>query len=127
MKHNSDPGPIEKGPSDRFTGDVWLWPSVGQTTHADIRNVMFTPGSRSAWHCHPDGQVLHVTNGLGLVQNRGESPRVVRAGDTISCEPGEWHWHGALPDSFMSHIAVTDGPAVWGDQVTADEAGADRD
>ncbi|KAB2813233.1 hypothetical protein F9L07_16315 [Pimelobacter simplex] len=79
MKHNSDPGPIEKGPSDRFTGDVWLWPSVGQTTHADIRNVMFTPGSRSAWHCHPDGQVLHVTNGLGLVQNRGESP--------VSCAP----------------------------------------
>jgi quercetin dioxygenase-like cupin family protein len=115
---NSDPGDATRGPAEKFTGDVWLWPQIGTTTHTDVRNVLFTPGSRSAWHRHPGGQVLHVTEGVGLVRTRGGEVRQIRAGDTVTCEPGEEHWHGAAPGTFMTHIAVTDGPADWHEHVT---------
>ena len=64
-------GNTAKGPADRFTGDVWMWPRTGATEHTEVRVVLFTPGARSAWHRHPAGQVLHVTEGAGLVQSRG--------------------------------------------------------
>jgi quercetin dioxygenase-like cupin family protein len=43
--------------------------------------------------------------------------------------PGEWHWHGAAPDRFMTHLAMWEGPAPdwgqpeteWGEHVTDDE------
>ena len=24
--------------------------------------------------------------------------------------PGEWHWHGAAPEHFMTHLAMWEGP-----------------
>lgn len=110
-----------KGPEDRFTGDVWLWPRIGATENTEVRNVLFTPGSHSAWHQHPGGQVLHVTEGVGLVQARGGEIEEIRAGDTVVTHPGEWHWHGAAPGTFMVHLAVTDGPTVWTEHLTEDE------
>ena len=121
MNITRNPGEISHGPAERFTGDVWLWPRIGTTEHTEVRNVLFTPGARSAWHCHPEGQVLHVTEGVGLVQARGDARQEIRAGDTVTTLPGEWHWHGAAPDAFMVHLAVTDGPADWGDHVTEAE------
>ncbi len=121
MEIGRKPSDATKGPEDRFTGDVWLWPQIGTTTHTDVRNVLFTPGSRSAWHRHPDGQVLHVTEGYGLVQTRGGEREEIRAGDTVTTAPGEVHWHGATPGAFMTHIAVTDGPTEWAEHVTDDE------
>jgi len=113
MEIRSNPGDVTKGPEERFTGDVWLWPRIGVTQHTEVRNVLFTPGARSAWHRHPGGQVLHVTAGAGLVQARDGDRREIRAGDTVICLPGEEHWHGALPGAFMTHIAVTDGATEW--------------
>jgi quercetin dioxygenase-like cupin family protein len=110
-----------KGPADRFTGDVWMWPRIGATEHTEVRVVLFTPGARSAWHRHPAGQVLHITEGAGLVQSRGGVREEVRAGDTVTTAPGEWHWHGAALSTFMVHLAVTDGTTEWAEQVTDDE------
>jgi quercetin dioxygenase-like cupin family protein len=47
----------------------------------------------------------------------------MRPGETVETPPGVWHWHGALRDSFMSHLAlsVAGGKVEWGEQVTDDE------
>ena len=120
--------PTAKGPGDWFTGDVYIdviIPQDGRTT-ARAASVHFTPGARTAWHKHCHGQTLHVTEGVGLTQVRGGDVVVIRRGDTIWCSPDEWHWHGAAPDHFMTHLALwqgldpdLDGPeTTWGDHVT---------
>ena len=116
------------GPSEWFTGSVFLdtvaAPSDGSRLNAS--SVHFTPGARTAWHTHPNGQTIWVTEGAGLCQRRGGPVEAIRPGDRIFFEPGEEHWHGAAPSRFMTHIAMLevgdDGtPAVWGDHVTDDE------
>jgi quercetin dioxygenase-like cupin family protein len=124
--------PDTKTPSaDWFTGDVWVDDIATPPAPAAVRvvSVHFAPGARTAWHTHPLGQVLHVTEGQGLVQRRGAPPEVVRAGDTVEFDPGEDHWHGAAPGRFMAHLALNevdaDHPiADWGDKVTDDEYAA---
>lgn len=108
-------------PAGRFAGDAWMWPRIGATEHTEVRVVLFTPGARSAWHRHPAGQVLHVTEGAGLVQSRGGVREEVQAGDTVTTAPGEWHWHAAAHGTFMVHLAVTDSTTEWAGQVTDDE------
>jgi len=114
-------GDATRAPADRFAGDVWMWPRLGATQHTEVRVVLFTPGARSAWHRHPGGQVLHVTEGQGLVQSRGGEREEIRVGDTVSSAPGEWHWHGAAPGAFMVHLAVSDGATDWAEHVTDEE------
>ncbi len=89
----------------------------------------FTPGARTAWHSHPNGQTLYVTEGVGLVARHGSAPREIRTGDRVFFEPGEDHWHGATPKRFMTHISMLDvddngNSAIWGDHVTDDEYAA---
>ena len=122
--------PTTKGTADRFIGDVWIDRLAGGEPSSRLRvNVVrFAPGARNAWHAHAVGQTLHVTEGVGRVQARGGEVVEVRAGDTIYTPPGEWHWHGAAPDRFMSHLAMwevpADGPEVeFGDHVTDEEYG----
>ena len=67
------------------------------------------PGTR--WHSHAVGQTVHVTEGVGRIQARGGEVLEIRAGDTIYTPPGEWHWHGAAPDRFMTHLAIFEAPA----------------
>ena len=116
------------GPADWFTGAVYIdtvaTPAAPSRTAAAI--VHFTPGARTAWHTHPLGQTIFVTEGVGLCQRRGGSIEVIRPGDRVFFEPGEDHWHGAVPDRFMTHIAIHEadesGSAVtWGEHVTDDE------
>jgi len=112
--------PTAKGPADWFTGDVWLDAVVqpdGQST-LNVTAVHFPPGARTAWHSHEGGQTLYVTEGEGRVQSRGEGVWAIRPGDIVRTPSGEWHWHGAAPDHFMSHLSLTEGPASWGDHVT---------
>jgi quercetin dioxygenase-like cupin family protein len=71
-----------------------------------VDSVHFAPGARTVWHRHPLGQVLHVVQGAGLVQCRGGAVESIRVGDSVRIAPGEWHWHGAAPTSFMTHLAV---------------------
>ncbi len=91
-----------------------------------VLSVHFAPGSRTAWHRHPFGQILHVTEGEGLVQSRGSGPEAIRAGDTVQAGAGEWHWHGAGPGTFMTHLAVQEADedgrtSEFGEHVTDDE------
>ena len=109
-----------KGPAEWFTGDVWLDP-VAQAeapSRLAVNSVHFTPGARTAWHVHSNRQVLYVTEGEGLVQSRGEAVVTIRPGDTVHTPAEEWHWHGATPDRFMTHLSITEGDVEWGDHVT---------
>jgi quercetin dioxygenase-like cupin family protein len=119
------------GPSEWFTGAVYLdtvaSPSEGSRVTAS--NVHFTPGARTAWHTHPNGQTIYVLEGVGLAQRRGGPIEVIRAGDRVFFEPAEDHWHGAAPTRFMAHLAIVqvdeDGhPATWGAHVTDEEYAA---
>jgi quercetin dioxygenase-like cupin family protein len=118
-------------PSDWFTGRVFIDGITPAETDSRIRayRVHFTPGARTAWHAHPHGQVLHVTDGVGLVARRGGPVEEIRAGDTVRIDPGEDHWHGADATHFMTHLALheagEDGSdASWGDQVSEEEYGS---
>jgi quercetin dioxygenase-like cupin family protein len=119
------------GPGSWFTGSVFVdavaAPSNGSRLSAS--SVHFTPGARTHWHTHPNGQTIWVTEGVGLCQRRGGPIEVIRPGDRVFFEPGEDHWHGAAPIRFMTHIAMLDvggdgTPATWADPVTDDEYGA---
>lgn len=117
-----------QGPAENFTGTVWLDEVAVPPAPSRLRmfNVRFAPGARTAWHRHPHGQVLHVLDGEGLVQRRGGDAEAIRAGDTVWIEPGEWHWHGAAPRTFMTHLAVVeaaeDGTTIeWHTHVGEDE------
>jgi quercetin dioxygenase-like cupin family protein len=121
------------GPADWFTGNVYLdavaIPADGSRLTA--LSVHFTPGARTAWHTHPNGQTIFVTEGIGLCQRRGGPIEEIRSGDRVFFEPGEDHWHGAAPDRFMTHLAMLDvddegNTATWGDHVTDEEYRAAR-
>ncbi|MCC3294308.1 cupin domain-containing protein [Arthrobacter zhangbolii] len=118
--------PSTKGPANMFTGDVWfevLAAPRPSPSRMRVNWVHFAPGARTAWHSHAVGQTLHVTEGYGLIQSYGGLVVHMRPGDTVYTPPGEWHWHGAGPDSFMTHLAMWEAPPVgpeaeWGEQVT---------
>jgi quercetin dioxygenase-like cupin family protein len=119
------------GPSDWFTGAVYVdavaAPSNGSRLSAS--SVHFTPGARTAWHTHPNGQTIFVTEGVGLAQRRGGPIEVIRPGDRVFFEPAEVHWHGAAPTRFMTHLAMLEvddkgNNATWGDHVTDAEYAA---
>lgn len=67
--------------------------------------VHFRPGGRTRPHVHASGQLLHVTAGRGIIADE-LGRRVVEAGDVVATMPGEWHWHGAAPDTPMTHVTV---------------------
>ncbi|WP_290691338.1 MULTISPECIES: (R)-mandelonitrile lyase [unclassified Haematobacter] len=116
--------PSAVGPADWFTGKVRIDPLFNPTAPERVQgaHVTFDPGARTAWHTHPLGQTLIVTFGRGLVQREGGPVEEIRPGDVVWFAPGERHWHGAAPDTGMSHIAVQevkDGEVVtWMEQVT---------
>jgi quercetin dioxygenase-like cupin family protein len=120
----------QKGPENMFTGDVYFDEIAKgeEPSRVRVNAVHFTPGARTAWHCHAVGQTLHVTEGMGLIQARGGEVKVIRPGDTIYTPAGEWHWHGADPDHFMTHLAIWEAPAPdngpeseWGELVSEQE------
>ncbi len=116
-----------KGPEEWFTGTVRIDPLF--QTEAPARaagaNVTFEPGARTAWHTHPLGQTLIVTSGCGLVQREGGTIEKIYPGDVVWFPPGEKHWHGASPNTAMTHIAIQeylDGKAVyWMDKVSDEQ------
>lgn len=122
--------PSSKGPIENFSGSVRIDPlfqarEPGRTSGA---LVTFEPGARSAWHTHPLGQALIVTAGSGITQCWGEEPVRIRPGDVITCPPGKKHWHGAAPDTAMSHIAIQEAlngsPVEWLEKVSDEEYAA---
>jgi quercetin dioxygenase-like cupin family protein len=123
--------PTAKGPTQWFIGDVWfdVIARGEEPSRLRVNVVRFAPGARNAWHAHATGQTLHITEGHGLVQARGGEILEVHPGDTVVTPPGEWHWHGATPEHFMTHLAMWDalppdhpGPETqWGEHVTDEE------
>lgn len=116
------------GPGEWFTGAVYIdaVTSPSGTSRLSASMVRFTPGARTAWHTHPNGQHLYVTEGVGLVQRRDQPVEVIRPGDRVFFEPGEDHWHGAAPTRFMSHLSMVEfdeqgNGVTWGAHVTDDE------
>jgi quercetin dioxygenase-like cupin family protein len=134
MKITPNTSETAMGPSDWFTGAVYIdavaTPSGASRVSASC--VHFTPGARTAWHTHPNGQTIWVTEGVGLCQREGGPIEVIRAGDRVFFEPGENHWHGAAASRFMTHIAMhqaddSGSVVTWGEHVTDDEYGAAPD
>ncbi len=126
VKRNSDK--TADGPSDWFTGVVYIDTifTPSRPSRLQASSVHFTPGAHTAWHTHPNGQTIHVTEGVGLCQRRGGPIEVIRPGDTVFFEAGEDHWHGAAPDRFMTHISMLEvdehgTSATWGEHVTDEE------
>jgi len=116
------------GPSEWFTGAVYLdtVATPAGSSRLSATSVHFTPSARTAWHTHPNGQTIYVTEGVGLCQRRGGPIEVIRPGDRVFFEPGEEHWHGAAANHFMTHLAMLDvdeegASAAWGDHVTDEE------
>ena len=118
------------GPSEWFTGAVYVDTVATPSGPSRLQaSVHFTPGARTAWHTHPNGQTIYVTEGVGLAQRRGGSIEVICPGDRVFFEPGEDHWHGAAPNRFMTHLAMQEAddqgsPVTWGEHVSDEEYGA---
>ncbi|WP_296019269.1 cupin domain-containing protein [Agrobacterium cavarae] len=116
--------PSGKGPADYFTGTVRIDPLFNPHDAERVQGaqVTFEPGARTAWHTHPLGQTLIVTSGSGLVQREGGPIEKIAPGDVVWFAPEEKHWHGASPQTAMTHIAiqeVKDGKVVdWMEHVT---------
>lgn len=105
--------PWKQAPKDNFTGKVWIGPLSHATKEGlHALAVQFEPGARTDWHTHPDGQVLYVVNGAGVVQNEDGTSFEFSAGDVVYASPGERHWHGAKPNSPMAHLSLTTGGAT---------------
>ena len=101
--------PSIQGPADWFTGTVRIDPlflQANDPSRVTGASVTFEPSARTAWHSHPLGQTLIVTAGCGRVQREGGPIEEIRPGDAVWSPPGEKHWHGASPNTAMTHIAI---------------------
>ena len=91
------------GPADWFTGAVYLDQVAAPegSSRVSASNVHFTPGARTAWHTHPNGQTIYVTEGVGLAsaavgRSRSSAPATVcssspaRSTGTAPPRPGSW-------------------------------------
>jgi quercetin dioxygenase-like cupin family protein len=87
----------------------------------NINQVMFTPGARTYWHTHENGQFLRVMAGSGWICDKGGEPRRLNVGDIVWCSAGTTHWHGGDDGSFMMHLAVSHGKTEWHGEVSQEE------
>ncbi|MCC6320027.1 MAG: cupin domain-containing protein [Phycisphaerales bacterium] len=119
--------PVQPGPSEYFTGSVRVerFAEAKPPSRVSIASVTFEAGARTNWHTHPYGQHLVITSGVGWVQVEGGSVEEVRPGDVVWFPPHTHHWHGASPDSAMTHLAVQEaaegGPVDWKEPVSGEQ------
>jgi 4-carboxymuconolactone decarboxylase len=117
----------EKAPAENFTGTVYVQILAPKTENNNfsIASVTFEPSGRTNWHMHPAGQTLLVIEGKGLYQEKGKTIRTLNKGDVILCNPDIEHWHGASPESGMTHVVITnykgDSQVNWLKPVTDEE------
>jgi len=116
--------PSSAGPADYFTGTVRIDGGFQRPAPARVGGavVTFEPGARTAWHTHPLGQTLIVTAGVGWVQQWGQPRQQIRPGDSVWIAPGVKHWHRAIADVAMTHIAIAEAvdgsPVTWLEKVS---------
>jgi quercetin dioxygenase-like cupin family protein len=119
--------PSVKGPSDWFIGSVRVDALFQAPQPALVSGalVTFEPGARTAWHTHPLGQTLIVTSGCGWAQRESGPIEEIHPGNVVWFAPGEKHWHGATPNTAMTHIAIQekkDGKVVdWMEHVSDEQ------
>ena len=112
------------GPPEYFTGRVTITGQFQRPAPSRVGGALvhFDPGARTAWHRHPLGQTLIVTEGVGWTQVEGGQKVEFYAGDIMWCPPDRKHWHGATPTSSMTHIAIQEAlngaPVTWMEHVT---------
>lgn len=116
-------GEENTGFSQHFTGKSYLNGLVSQPI--PISNVTFEPGCRNNWHIHHGGgQILLCTAGRGYYQEWGKPAMELHPGDSVNIPAEVKHWHGAAPDSWFSHIAISvpseNGSCEWLEPVTDD-------
>jgi len=114
----------KEGNPEWFTGQTWatVLSEPGDPQGVRVLEVEFSPGSRSGWHSHPGGQVLHVLSGEGVVANREGQVLPMMTGDTVTAQPGELHWHGAAPDKTMQQMSITSrGATEWTGEAVGDD------
>ena len=115
------------GSPEYFTGRVRIEPIISAADPARVAaaNVTFEPGARTTWHTHPLGQTIIVTAGVGRAQRDGGPVEEIRPGDIVWFEPGEKHWHGAGPETAMTHIAIQEklngSPVDWLEPVSDED------
>ncbi|MGP3534345.1 cupin domain-containing protein [Microbacterium sp. RD1] len=117
------PHPVRNAPgkASQFTGSALGDSILPAADGVIINQVTFEPGARTHWHTHEHGQILFVVAGYGLICPDGEAPSRLAPGDWVWIPAGERHWHGAAPDSFLTHTAISLGTTSWSDEVTAEE------
>lgn len=117
----------DRAPAEYFTGTVYVQILAPKTENNNfsVASVSFEPGGRTNWHTHPAGQTLLVLEGKGLYQEKGKAIKTLNKGDVILCNPDIEHWHGASPESRMTHVAITnfkgDSQVNWLQPVTGEE------
>jgi quercetin dioxygenase-like cupin family protein len=118
---------VVQGPEQYFTGKATIIGQFSREAPSRVTGaiVHFEPGARTAWHTHPLGQTLIVTEGVGWTQVEGEEKLEFHAGDIMLCPADKKHWHGATPREAMTHVAIQealDGKNVtWMEKVTDEE------
>ncbi|MFF7865500.1 cupin domain-containing protein [Streptomyces qaidamensis] len=126
--------PTVKAPADWFTGDVWfdVIHAGQEPSRMRVNLVRFSPGARTHWHSHALGQALYVVSGTALIGTRDGTVFEAHPGETVTCPPGEEHWHGAVSDRFMEHIALWEGlgdgtpETEWREPVTEEQYNGPR-
>lgn len=127
IHYAGDAQPSFTGPAELFTGEVQVKRAfpANEIAHYSGAYVRFAPGARSAWHHHPAGQHIVVTEGTALTGTRDGKAIAFAQGEAIWCPPELDHWHGATPDAAMTHFVVTASKAgenvVWKEKVSEQE------
>lgn len=126
ITRKADLKPVD-GPAEYFTGRVTTLGQFVREAPSRVSGgyVHFEPGARTAWHSHPAGQTLFVTEGVGWTQIAGGPKLEFRAGDILWCPAEHKHWHGATATESMTHIniqeSVDGSPVTWMEKVTDEE------
>lgn len=118
VRGRKDGQPSAQG-AGTFTGRAMLDPVLAEPG-IRVNSVLFEPGARTYWHSHAGGQVLLASAGRGVVETRDGDRAVLQAGYAVWAPPGEVHWHGAAPGSFLAHTAISIGETIWAEEVAED-------
>jgi len=116
----------ETFPPPRSSPAAWLHElhKADGLLNSNIAVAEFLPNTRLAWHNHPGGQILLITDGVGYYQEKGQKKQILRVGDVVTCGPGVEHWHGAAVESEFTYVAISPaqkGGTVWAQAVTDED------
>jgi quercetin dioxygenase-like cupin family protein len=108
----------------KVTPGVIRTPLLAGTSADALRadRFYYPPGGHTHWHIHTGEQVLYGESGRGWVRFAGQERVVIEPGGVVHVPVGLRHWHGACPDTALTHVAVTAGGGTeWLGEVTAEE------